>query len=170
MLSGIKKCLSTHYAHFGGRSTRREWTAFLIFYLICLLVEYLLFHYFGKNLGFFSQPLSTRDMVIIGVIVLLNILLLIPFVAVSSRRCHDFAVHGAWAFLPPVLAIFSLVGSWVLRLGVGELPQWELWTVGAVSILAFISLLGLLIYGMLRKGTVGPNRFGADPLATAAAE
>lgn len=86
-------------------------------------------------------------------------LLCLPFVALSVRRLHDSGRSGWWALLLlPVMAA-SLNGK--LRLMDGRVGTYSIdlgwWMLIPALLLLF--LLGLLI----APGTLGTNRYGADP-------
>ena len=101
-------------------------------------------------------------------IVALAILSAFPLAAFISiclviGRLHDINRSGWWV-LPIWLPVLALVF-------VTALPQWREYALASsplrwklAAILCFTWLAALLYVG-LKRGTQGPNRFGADPLA-----
>jgi len=84
------------YAEFEGRSRRKEFWFFVLFYIIFLIVASLIDGALVSVIGF---P-------VLSVIVGLG--LLIPSIAVSVRRLHDTGLSGWW-YLLSLIPIVSLV-------------------------------------------------------------
>jgi uncharacterized membrane protein YhaH (DUF805 family) len=102
------------YVRFSGRAARSEFWWFALFDLLCSLVA-----------GFLDALVYTN---IFGLLV--DVLLVLPGLAVSVRRLHDDGRTGWWV----LLSIVPVIG-WIILL---------IWYV--------------------RRGTIGDNRFGPDPL------
>ena len=131
------------YAVFTGRSSRAEFWMFLLFATGLTLLA----HYIDGVAGG-STPVAIG----MGIGELsVTLLFLLPTIAVGVRRLHDSARSGLW-----------------MLLGYGPLVLMNL-TTGIDRALILI-VVGAQIMGglawvvmMLLPGTIGPNRFGADP-------
>lgn len=78
-----------------------------------------------------------------------QVLLVIPMTAIGVKRLHDRAKSGWW------LVLFSVV-PWVVHVAHAHV---------ALSVASLgLSAWALVEMGCLR-GTIGPNRYGDDPLA-----
>jgi uncharacterized membrane protein YhaH (DUF805 family) len=134
----VETCL-TKYATFRGRAPRSEYWWFFLFNLIVSAVA--------------------RMIPLLGIIVPLAMLL--PNMAVSVRRLHD-TDRSSWFLLLPAPAVVILIVLAVIAIN-GQ--------VAAAGLLARIfGLIALGCWAVLwvwfcQRGTLGPNRYGADPLA-----
>lgn len=100
----------------------------------------------------------------------LSLLLLWPMLAGTVKRLHDRNRSGLWAAAYWVLALLPLVTVAIFMLAVGVHAA----NIGSGVGLGFVAmaLLGLFLAGAIwmfvelgcLRGTVGPNRFGPDPL------
>ena len=79
--------------------------------------------------------------------------LLLPTVAVATRRLHDRDLSGWWQALPAALMLPGLIG----------LAVDAEWLFIVVALAVSIASIGLMVVYAF-KGTTGPNRFGPDPL------
>ncbi len=86
----VSACL-TKYSTFSGRACRSE---FWYFYLFCLFV--------GWGASFVDVALNTGEIVSL----IINSALLLPSLAVSSRRLHDTGRSGWW-----ILLVFTFIGG-----------------------------------------------------------
>jgi len=136
------------YANFSGRAQRSEFWWFAAFCLICL------------PFSIFIWPLAFA--------------VLIPTLAVSVRRVHD-TDRSAWWLVPPFLAVIpaSLIAfsAWL----VSVMDQDEAFRSVAflIAIVFLVIALGccvLILALCASSGTVGPNRYGPDPLRPEAGE
>lgn len=134
-VSAVKSCFSK-YVTFSGRAPRSEYWFFLLFGLIAGFVTGIL-----DAILFGIQPGQVKP--ING---LLSLGMLLPSIAVSVRRLHDINRSGWW-----------------LLLSMAALPFFFIFPPLATLMLLGIMVLFLIWY--CTKGTTGPNRFGADPLA-----
>ena len=135
----VKICLTKKYCCFSGRASRSEFWWFCLFTLIMNFVVALL----GSLLPALGSIVSAVH----------ALWLLLPTVSVSTRRLHDRNLSGWWQALPLAATLPAVAGA-VLE------ANWLLMLAGCAAGLAS---LGLLIFYAL-KGTVGPNRYGPDPL------
>jgi uncharacterized membrane protein YhaH (DUF805 family) len=141
---------------FGGRTNRAGYWIFVLIAVVYLL-----------QLGGVAFRVLAKDPdnpILIGEIGVFVIPLVVASLAVTARRLHDCGLSAWWLLLfliaPSVLAGIGAILA--LEAG-GENPlSLALELVGAV-----ISTWGFVQLGCLR-GTVGNNRFGADPLVVAA--
>ena len=95
--------------------------------------------------------------------------LFIPIAALFVRRLHDQGLSGWWALLALPFPVVNLYESYRVVFAVRN-PQWlfqpdplESWKV----LLFPFALIVLVLF--LRPGQHGPNRYGPDPRAAAAA-
>ena len=153
------------YAEFSGRSRRMEYWMFGLLQAIVAVVFGAIF------VAAIGSAFTARDSVNPGAIFasmgiaflifgLYALAILIPSIAVAVRRLHDSDRSGWWVmiYFGPYLLSFvvQIMGALVQSTG--------LLLVGGVLTLA--SLIGVIVFivFMCLPGTVGPNRFGPDPL------
>jgi uncharacterized membrane protein YhaH (DUF805 family) len=100
--------------------------------------------------------------ILLAVIGLVNLWIIY---ALAVKRLHDRDRTGWWVIAPLIgLAIGIILAFAALSFPEGHREPWN-----TLGVFAFFGLVGLLLWlfyeiGFLR-GTEGPNRFGADPLA-----
>ena len=129
------------YADFSGRSRRKEYWMFMVFFLIVYAICFALIAA-GGGFGTYDPATGTAGgpgglgMVGIGLLLIFVLGSFIPALAVQVRRFHDQDKSGWFVLL-------SLI------------PY-----VGGLVVLVFMCL----------EGTRGPNRFGADPKDPAGAQ
>ncbi len=148
MTESIKTCFSK-YAVFSGRAQRSEFWWFFLFSAVSSAIASIV-------------P-------VIGQIYLL--VLLIPSLAVSARRLHDTGRSAWWLllYLASILAMGIAFAAILVLLIEPERPNdYEALMIFAwIAMVSFFIALGcslvLLILCVL-PGTVGPNRYGPDPL------
>lgn len=129
---------------FDGRINRAKyWLAVVIYLVVMLIAVGLMFALHGMI-----------GMVLMGIIYIVAI---VSGIAVGIKRLHDCDKSGWW------LLVFYLVPGLLSAAAMG----WDDSMV--LNLLSFaVSIWGLVQLGFLR-GTVGPNRFGPDPIPGAAA-
>jgi uncharacterized membrane protein YhaH (DUF805 family) len=102
----IKQCLTTKYATFSDRASRKEYWGFVLFYMSFLVVSVIILGATGG--GEWAIWISSILSLLLGI---LSLLLVIPSLAVYIRRLHD-TDHSAWwlfiAFVPIIGAIVLL--------------------------------------------------------------
>ncbi|HEY1096890.1 MAG TPA: DUF805 domain-containing protein [Alphaproteobacteria bacterium] len=100
-----------------------------------------------------------------------SLLLLWPTLVITIKRLHDINYRGWWllvGFLAPVaLALVAGLIAVVYLMAMGQqaatLPGLTILVVILV-VLSMAVMLAFFIILSVRKGTIGPNRFGVDPL------
>jgi uncharacterized membrane protein YhaH (DUF805 family) len=107
MIDTFKKCVTVNYANFTGRANRREYWYFQIIacliYIVLSIIAFLVFSY--------NQEL----VVIIAVIVIIGIAalgMIVPMLALTVRRLHDFNWSGWFILLeliPYVGGVFPII-------------------------------------------------------------
>ena len=144
MTESIKMCFSK-YAVFSGRAQRSEFWWFFLF--------------------------SAVSSAIAGIVPVIGqiypLVLLIPSLSVSARRLHDTGRSAWWLllYLGSILAMGIAFAAFVLALVSND--EGALMSAGLIAMVSFFIALGCsiapLIFYVL-PGTVGPNRYGPDPL------
>ncbi len=125
---------------FSGRINRAKYWLAAVLYIVGFLVLAALAY-------------ASGSMLIIIVLVILYIPMIISGIAVGIKRLHDRDKSGWWLLVFYLLpAVLNWLGTWIGMRLMFSLASF------AVSIWMFVEL------GCLR-GTVGPNRYGPDPLA-----
>lgn len=140
------------YAQFSGRSRRLEYWAFTLLNLIVVLLIMAVAMAFGFSFTALSSIEAGADpslvfgsgfFLLMGLVSIYGLAILIPSIAVTVRRLHDRDMSGWWYLGFIVLGMIPFVG-WIANI-------------------VFLVILCL-------PGTVGPNRFGEDPLDPTGAE
>jgi len=155
---------------FSGRINRAKWwLAVLISIILSLVVT-------GLALAIQSDAINTVLNLVVSVVTLWIGL------AAGAKRLHDLNKSGAWLILffggPIVLFILFLifalasVGTAALSSGGSDLSTEALvamiMQVGGIGLIFVVLWLALAIWALVwlgcLRGTVGPNRYGPDPL------
>ncbi|MGN6424212.1 MAG: DUF805 domain-containing protein [Asticcacaulis sp.] len=183
MVSRLLKPL-THYADFNGRATRGEfWPFVAAIYGLIALVLIAAFAFGGFTLdGFLSVYFHVSPW-----LSLFGLIILLPLLAVTTRRLHDLDRTGWWLIAPYVVGLAAYIVALIVNAGpmidmltnmrdaaqlhgaplspadmmTLQRPVFRLllpWVV-APSLLAQIALY---VY-CARPGAPGDNRFGAAP-------
>jgi uncharacterized membrane protein YhaH (DUF805 family) len=137
------------FAQFGGRAPRAEYWWFVLMTTVIGLTAALVDRLLGLG------PLGVETLVSLGFAV--------PQLAVGIRRLHDIGRSGWWLGAP-LLAIVSII---VVSLGMMGVESTKGGIDGALLFggLVITGWSILLLVWACQRGTAGPNRFGADPLA-----
>jgi len=105
----VKQCVTTKYASFSGRASRKEYWGFIFFY-----ISLFFFIVIADTIGGGFERDATGDLLMsvwaATLIAILYILLLIPSLAVFVRRLHD-TDHSAWWLF---IALIPIIGSIVI--------------------------------------------------------
>jgi uncharacterized membrane protein YhaH (DUF805 family) len=148
------------YFSFKGRATRRD---FNVLYAVVALIGYIVAGILdvsvsSGNLMEASQrdPFST----------FWNLVVIVPTFALTCKRLHDMGYSGWWQLLiycASGIVFFIVVGS----AGIAFLLNPAAGTVGGLLalILVLVAYLAFFILLSVKRGTVGPNKYGPDPLA-----
>ena len=131
-------CITKKYFQFKGRASRKE---FWVFFIYSLILDFIL-----VINGYIFKDNPSLSIILKKLPLFFGIFLIIPHLAVSTRRLHDLNFNGWWQLLPIILASFMIVTSNVDKLN-------------------YISTtFGILFTIMtLFKGTNGLNRYGDQP-------
>ncbi|WP_299831759.1 DUF805 domain-containing protein [uncultured Roseobacter sp.] len=184
LTESVKTCLSK-YATFSGRASRSEYWKFWLFWLIVQLFFILV------NTAIFGPTVEVGQRVsvaadgtqtispfqktsynsgVFGTVFWLAIL--VPGLAVASRRLHDTGRSGWWQIMPFALSLVSFTTLIVAAVG------WAAFVKGfttpggatvqnpsglgmafAVSLSAFV----VLLFWLCKKSQPGPNKYGPNP-------
>lgn len=150
----------------------------ILFYFICVIVLSFVdsaLHLGGATQyggGAYSAPGTTGYSYGAGVrggvlTWIFGLAVLIPNITVAVRRLHDTNRSGWWILMPavPYLLGIAFYFAAIARGMSGAASLGGPLIVGVLLMFAgFISGLVLLVWYCMR-GTVGPNRFGPDPLS-----
>ncbi len=150
-----------NYINFGGRAQRSEFWWFTLFSLISQAILNIIIPFVGWIYG---------------------LALLLPSLAVTVRRLHDTGRSAWWLLIYAVIILGWIIGFIVLVIWIGaawtgaawtgiEDPETDGWK-ALVPILVFFFIWGLvsfvwaiiLLILCALPGTIGPNRYGPDPL------
>jgi len=142
---------------FRGRATRFDyWVRFaLIEFAIVMLMAVL---------GFVIATVTHRGEFMF-LVPITQILMIYPATAVLVKRCHDRDRSGWFLLWYAIPALLSAFASWVA-------PQFDLEREiqeGAEFVFGWLSVAaGVWLFIALgtRRGTIGPNRYGPDPLGS----
>ena len=107
----VLECITKKYATFSGRSKRKEYWLYYLFYV----VAFTLFAGLDILLGTVGE---SDDGSFVGVFsTIISLLLLLPFLSVHIRRLHDINKSGYWAFIVfiPFVGFFWILILMCLR-------------------------------------------------------
>jgi uncharacterized membrane protein YhaH (DUF805 family) len=136
------------YADFSGRSSRAEYWWFYLAYIISAVVLQIL----------------TRISSIFGLLVLLYLALIIPFIAVAVRRLHDIDRTGWWLLAPavPYLVGAVMIIPTLMNAGTGGQSFPGFGMAGIFLAIGVVLAIVVFVFSVL-PGTRGSNRYGPDP-------
>jgi len=152
-------CVTKKYAVFSGRTRRREYWGFTLFFVLIQLAC-------GPLVGAVGLAVAGEEGIIIACNIfglILWLVLLLPVLGVTVRRLHDIGKGGWWASI----ILFPLVFSF-LQLMAHAADGNEV-LLGLLGLLVIVLLLVGFVWGiiafvfMLRDGDRGPNAYGPDP-------
>lgn len=138
----IHTCLIKKFAHFKGRASRSEFWYFQLFIFIASL---------------FNSLISNASPQIGAIVsIIISLVLVIPYSAVTVRRLHDVNKSGWYLFLYLFICFAGLT-----------LVLMSLWTSGQKafeeSLMIYIILqlgnVAFMLFNLVRKGTQGKNRY-----------
>ena len=170
-VEAVKTCYGPKYARFSGRAARSEYWYFMLLHVLVLLcwlglavatdtLVALQYAYIGYLQGS-PDGAPAAVWAIAGLYLAYQLISILPYSAVTTRRLHDRNISG-WYFL--IYMILNYIPAVALFLPALDrmLPQF-------FDVAVSLAMLAIFIVTIL-KGTEGPNRFGPDPLATRARE
>lgn len=135
-----------NYIKFSGRARRSEYWFWILFSSLVQLIP------------------------LIGPI--MGLVTLVPTLSVTSRRLHDIGKTGwwqLWMFLMSVVVWMTAIVGLIFALFVASKEDGGvelLLALAAVSFIAGIGIIAWWVIWMVRKGEPGPNKYGADPMAS----
>ncbi len=140
-----------NYFNFNGRSRRSEyWWFFLLTQILSIIG---------------NIPIVGWIIGIIG-----GLAVIIPAIAVATRRLHDIGRSGWWQlgyWVVTIVVWIVLIGAFVA--GFAVLEDERLWFAGFLFLLTTaasvgaIALIVMWVIWLVRKGDSGPNKYGPDP-------
>jgi uncharacterized membrane protein YhaH (DUF805 family) len=136
------------FATFSGRAPRPEyWWVYLAYMVLALVINIL-----------------TSISLVFGLLGLVYLALVIPFIAVAVRRLHDSNRTGWWLLAPALayLAGFLVMGPAFLSNPAGAAAGAGLGVAGIIFLIGAGLSIAVFVFTFL-PGTRGPNRFGPDP-------
>ena len=168
------RCITTKYSDFSGRARRKEWWSFILFQTLILIVPLMLFLQTSvvdlRSDASVMQDLAKGSYNTVRIYYLLShnpficpvitigLLLLVPMLAVTSRRFHDAGISHVLFLVVCELTILINV--------VNLLALIEPGTDEVITIINFIFLsliwLVVLVVAFI-PGKTDPNGDGADP-------
>ena len=145
------------YATFSGRARRAEFWWFFLFVVIAEMITALIDSLLWTPVIDPTTNVMTQPQWITG---LFSLLVLLPTLAVAARRLHDINRSGWWQFLgyAAALAAVALMALIAASAGWAVTPA-IVWPMA----LPFIAWVVLLVW-YCKRGDVGANRFGPDPI------
>ena len=169
------RCITKKYSDFSGRARRKEWWSYILFQLLIFIVPVVLF--VATTVGeMMSDPDTIQYMsqnpddeeyiyslmsgnVYFWAMMIVGLLLLVPWLAVTCRRFHDvgistglFWVVGGLTILINVIGLLALIEPGVIPHAVTSIS----------SILSSLTGLVVLVIAFI-PGKIGPNVYGPDP-------
>lgn len=110
LLQLMFKCLTTHYARFSGRATRKEYLSlFLLDIIFGVIVASVMYLTIPEEL---EWDLEERKEVVYAIIFfgLVTLSLIIPHISVTVRRLHDMSLSGWWCMLIYASGLVLVIG------------------------------------------------------------
>jgi uncharacterized membrane protein YhaH (DUF805 family) len=142
---------------FQGRINRAKyWLAVLIYVIVSLVLA---------TIGYMADQAMAFQLLNI----IINVGVFISGLAVGIKRLHDRDKSGWWLlmfYLVPT-ALFS-IGALTFFYGIGAEAAGGIISGVIVYVIGFAILVWAIVEIGCLRGTVGPNRFGPDPLAAPA--
>lgn len=138
---GMSEALSlflSNYTNFQGRSRRAEyWWVVLAVSVVFGIGAVIAMAVGGGFDSGGAMDLNAIGLILMGILGIAYLAIIVPMIALSVRRFHDLNQTG-WL----VLVFFAL---------------------GIIPIVSMVSGIAQLVWFCM-KGTVGPNKYGPDPL------
>ena len=175
------RCITTKYSDFSGRARRKEWWGFILFQTLILIVPLMLFlqtsvvdlrsdpsvmQGWAKgsyNMGRIYYLLSHNPF--ICPVITLGLLLLVPMLAVTSRRFHDAGISHVLFLVVCELTILITVVNLLALIEPGTDVEVTIFNFIFLSLIRLVVLVVAFI-----PGKISPNGYGADPEPTPTCE
>lgn len=147
-LENFKLCVTKKYVNFSGRASKQEFWYFIAMYILIGIFIRIL------EVTILSRLPNLLRIYMIGIIIIFQLFLFVPYLSVLVRRVHDNN-KSAWILLLPVLFLASsIIFIFVSEKGVRfTIPL----------LIGYLISVIYVFYLLVKKGTVGPNRYGEDP-------
>ena len=169
------RCITKKYSDFSGRARRKEWWSYILFQLLIFIVPVVLF--VATTVGeMMSDPDTMQYMsqnpddkeyiyslmsenVYFWAMMIVELLLLVPWLAVTCRRFHDVGISTGLFWVVGGVTILNYVITLFFMIEPGVIPH----TVTSIyNILNSIVGLVVLVVALI-PGKTSPNGYGADP-------
>ena len=169
------RCITKKYSDFSGRARRKEWWSYILFQLLIFIVPVVLF--VATSVGeMISDPDTMQYMsqnpddeeyiyslmsgnVYFWAMMIVGLLLLVPWLAVTCRRFHDVGLSTGLFWVVGGLTILNDVIALLVMIEPGVVPH----AVTSISkILSYLTGLVVLVVAFI-PGKTGPNAYGPDP-------
>ena len=176
------RCVTMKYSDFSGRARRTEWWSFILFQSLIFIALISLFAatyevvriFDPDTMQYMSQNPDDKEYiyslmsenVYFWAMMIVELLLLVPWLAVTCRRFHDVGISTGLFWVVGGVTILNYVITLFFMIEPGVIPH----TVTSIyNILN--SLVGLVVLVVaLIPGKNGPNGYGADPEPTPTCE
>ena len=169
------RCVTTKYSDFSGRARRKEWWNYILFQLLIFIVPAVLF--VATSVGeMISDPDTMQYMsqnpddeeyiyslmsenVYFWAMMIVELLLLVPWLAVTCRRFHDVGISTGLFWVVGGVTILNYVITLFFMIEPGVIPH----TVTSIyNVLNSLVGLVVLVVAFI-PGKTGPNAYGPDP-------
>lgn len=156
MIQSVQTCLRK-YANFSGRASRSEFWWFMLFTVILFvvfeMVDIKVFSFFPE--GEYRETFSTTLLMTLGLSnglfgTISGVALLIPTLAVTSRRLHDINMSGWWQGF--TYLVFFIDAPFA------HLPEEHPLFLMSITVMAIVYLGFVILWA--KRGTLGMNRYG----------
>lgn len=168
----FQRCYSQKFLCFTGRSRRREFWGFALYYGLATLATMLLL----LGASFYTLYANSSVMLYVtimlwGVLQLYQVASLLPLLAVTTRRLHDVGRAGWWQLIAYIPALLLLVFYVWMTHGLSPLllvvlvssgATGVLWLGGILLALTLVGVITLLVF-LGRRGEQAENSYGLNP-------
>lgn len=168
----FQRCYSQKFLDFTGRSRRKEFWGFALYYGLATLATMLLL----LGASFYTLYANSSVMLYVtimlwGVLQLYQVASLLPLLAVTTRRLHDVGRAGWWqliAYIPALLLLAFYVwmtyglSPLLLVVLVSSGATGVLWLGGILLALTLVGVITLLVF-LGRRGEQAENSYGLNP-------
>ena len=166
----FQRCYSQKFLCFTGRSRRREFWGFALYYGLATLATMLLL----LGASFYTLYANSSVMLYVtimlwGVLQLYQVASLLPLLAVTTRRLHDVGRAGWWQLIAYIPALLLLAFYVWMTYGLSPLlpvvfsgATGVLWLGGILLALTLVGVITLLVF-LGRCGERAKNSYGLNP-------